>query len=57
MGIAKGTKLTDNPKNKTLKIRIDEDISFKLDYLAKKRKTSKSDIIRVGIEIQYENEQ
>lgn len=56
MGIAKGTKLTENPKNKTLKIRIDKDISEKLEFLVKKRNTSKAEIIRNGIEIQYENE-
>lgn len=56
MGIAKGTKLTENPKNKTLKIRIDEDTTKKLEFLAKKRNTSKAEIIRNGIEIQYEKE-
>lgn len=56
MGIAKGTKLTENPKNKTLKIRIDEDTTEKLEFLAKKRNTSKAEIIRNGIEIQYEKE-
>lgn len=56
MGIAKGTKLTENPKNKTLKIRIDEDVSEKLEFLAKKRNTSKAEVIRKGIEIQYEKE-
>lgn len=56
MGIAKGTKLTENPKNKTLKIRIDEDVSEKLEFLSKKRNTSKAEVIRNGIEIQYEKE-
>lgn len=54
MGISKGTKLTDNPKNKTFKIRMDEITAEKLEYLAKKDKISKADVIRKGIEIQYE---
>lgn len=56
MGIHKGTKLTDNPKNKELKVRIDESTSEKLDYLVKKQSTTKSDIVRMGIEIQYNKE-
>ncbi len=56
MGIHKGTKLTDNPKNKEVKVRIDESTSEKLDFLTKKKSVTKSDIIRIGIEIQYEKE-
>ena len=56
MGIHKGTKLTDNPKNKEIKVRIDENTSEKLDFLAKKKSKTKSDIIRLGIEIQYDKE-
>ena len=56
MGIAKGTRLTDNPKNITLKIRLDDETSNKLDFLADKKSTSRADVIRKGIEIQYEQE-
>lgn len=56
MGIHKGTRLTDNPKNKELKVRIDESTSEKLDFLIKKKSTTKSDIVRMGIEIQYDKE-
>lgn len=56
MGIRKGTKLTDNPKNKELKVRIDESTSEKLEFLAKKKSATKSDIVRMGIEIQYDKE-
>lgn len=56
MGISKGTKLTDNPKNKTIKVRLDENTSEKLEFLAKKKETTKADIIRKGIEIQYNEE-
>ncbi|MCI1958601.1 MAG: hypothetical protein LKJ25_03135 [Clostridia bacterium] len=53
MGIIKGTKLTDNPKNKTIKVRLDESTSNKLDYLSEKESMTKSDVVRKGIEIQY----
>lgn len=56
MGIHKGTKLTDNPKNKTIKVRIDDDTAEKLEYLTIKKDTTKADIIRKGIEIQYDKE-
>lgn len=56
MGIHKGTKLTNNPKNKEIKVRIDENTSEKLDFLAKKKSVTKSDIVRMGIEIQYDKE-
>lgn len=54
MGIHKGTKLTDNPKNKMIRVRMDEGTTEKLDYLSETQKTSKSEVIRKGIEIQYE---
>lgn len=57
MGIQKGTKLTNNPKNKTFKIRLDETTVEKLEYLAEKQQVSKSDIIRKGIDYQYEQKE
>lgn len=56
MGIHKGTKLTDNPKSKEVKVRIDEITSEKLDFLTKRKSATKSDIVRMGIEIQYDKE-
>lgn len=56
MGIKKGTILTDNPKDKTIKIRIDKETSEKLDFLSKKKQKSKSEIVRKGINIQYDKE-
>ena len=38
MGISKGTKLTDNPKNQTFKLRLDEKTGEKLDILSKETK-------------------
>lgn len=56
LGIHKGTKLTDTPKSNSLKFRYDDEIAKKLDYLTKKRNVSKADIIRKGIEIQFDAE-
>lgn len=56
MGITKGTKLTDNPKNTTIKVRLDKDTNEKLEFIADKRQLTKSEVIRKGIEIQFEQE-
>lgn len=56
LGISKGTKLTNNPKNLTIKIRLDEDTASKLDFLANSSNTTKSEVIRKGIEIQFEQQ-
>jgi len=55
LGIKKGTKLTDNPKNTTFKVRFDEDVTNKLETVSKEMSLSKSEVIRKGIEIQYDN--
>ncbi len=54
MGIKKGTKLTDKPKNNMLRVRVDEETLAKLDTVCDKTKKSRSEIIRNGIEEQYE---
>ena len=51
----KGTKLTDNPKDYMLRVRVDKNTLHKLDEVCKKEKTNRSNIIRNGIEIQYQN--
>lgn len=56
MGIHKGTKLTDNPKNHTLKFRYDDKTSEQLEYLVKKTGVTRSEVVRKGIEVQYEKE-
>lgn len=53
MGIHKGTKLTENPKKHTLNFRYDDETEKKLNYLSKKEKLTKAEIIRKGIDIQY----
>lgn len=51
--IKKGTKLTDNPKDKLLQVRVDNETLEKLDYTVDKMGISRSEIIRNGIEYQY----
>ncbi len=53
MGIKKGTKLTDNPKNTTFKVRLDEKTAEKLDVVSRKTNKTKSEVIRKGITEQY----
>ncbi len=50
-----GQKLTDNPKDKMIRVRMDEDTVQKLDYLVKESNSDRSKVIRNGIEIQYES--
>lgn len=49
-----GQKLTDNPKNTTVRARMDAETVKKLDCLASEQNSDRSKIIRQGIEIQYE---
>ena len=49
-----GQKLTDNPKDTTVKARMDKITLDKLDCLVNEQKSDRSKIIRQGIEIQYE---
>ncbi|MBD5146075.1 MAG: CopG family transcriptional regulator [Ruminococcus sp.] len=53
MGIKKGTKLTDNPKDKILRIRIDDKTEYELETVCQHTKMSKSEVVRKGIEKQY----
>ncbi len=53
MGIKKGTKLTDNPKDHMLRVRIDKETLEKLDAICAEVKTSRSGVVREGIEQQY----
>lgn len=48
-----GQKITDNPKNKLIQVRMDKEMVEKLDYLAAEQNSDRSKIIRQGIEIQY----
>lgn len=48
-----GQKLTDNPKDKLIQIRMDKETVGKLDSLVKEQGSNRSKVIRQGIEIQY----
>ena len=52
--VKKGQKLTDNPKNTTVRARIHKETLEKLDCLVAEQSSDRSKIIRQGIEIQYE---
>lgn len=49
-----GQKLTDNPKDVTIRARVDKSTVEKLDYLVEKESFNRSEVIRKGIDIQYE---
>ena len=51
--IKKGTKLTDTPKDYMLRVRMDKAILEKLDAICEKTDTSRSEVVRKGIEQQY----
>lgn len=48
-----GQKLTDNPKDKRIEIRMDKETVRKMDCLVSEQNSDRSKIIRQGIEIQY----
>ncbi len=48
-----GRPTSDNPKNETIKIRVDQTILNKLDTCTEKLNTTRSDIVRRGIELMY----
>lgn len=48
-----GQKLTDNPKDKLIQVRMDKETVDKLDCLVAEQNSDRSKIIRQGIEIQY----
>ena len=50
-----GQKLTDNPKDKRIDIRMDKETLNKLDSLVKEENSDRSKVVRKGIEIQYDN--
>ena len=53
MGIPKGMKLTDTPKDRTLKIRFDAETEAKLEALTSATGKTKAQVIRDGIDLQY----
>ena len=53
MGIKKGTKLTDNPKDYMLRVRITQQELNKLDKLCENNSMTRSMFIRHSINEQY----
>lgn len=53
MGIKKGTKLTDTPKDILYQIRVDEETDSKVKAVCEKEGFSKSEVIRQGIDLKY----
>ncbi|WP_405170183.1 ribbon-helix-helix domain-containing protein [Paenibacillus sp. FSL H8-0280] len=49
-----GRPKSDKPKSRTIEIRVDEEIMNKLDISAEKLNTNRSDIVRKGIEMIYD---
>ncbi len=49
-----GQRLTDNPKDKRIEIRMDKETLRKMDCLVSEQNSDRSKIIRQGIELQYE---
>lgn len=50
----KGTKLTDNPKDYMLRVRMDKEVVNKLDVICGMQNISRSEAVRNGIELQYQ---
>lgn len=50
----KGTKLTDDPKDYMLRVRMDKKTVDKLDIICKNQEISRSEVVRNGIELQYQ---
>lgn len=53
MSLKKGTRLTDNPKDTMFRVRLDKCTMEKLETCADKMNTTKSDVVRIGIEQLY----
>lgn len=49
-----GQKLTGNPKDKLIQVRMDKETVDKLDCLVAEQNSDRSKVVRQGIEIQYE---
>lgn len=55
MSPKKGQKITNAPKDTTVRSRMDSETINKLDYLVKLQGSDRSKVIRKGIEIQYDS--
>lgn len=46
---------TESPKNKLLQVRVDNETLNKLDFCANSTQTSRSDVVRKGIDKVYDD--
>lgn len=53
MGIKKGTRLTDAPKDILYQIRVDKETDRKARAVCEKEGISKSELVRQGISLKY----
>ena len=53
MPLPKGYRFTDNPKNTMLRVRLDDETVEKLNDCAESLNTSKSEVVRIGIDKVY----
>lgn len=54
MSPSKGQAIKDDPIKKLVHFRINEETMKKLNFISENCKMSKSEVIRKGIEIQYQ---
>lgn len=54
MSHTKGRPKSDNKKDTMLRVRIDDDMVEKLEFASKNLNITKSDVVRNGIEIEYQ---
>lgn len=50
-----GRPLSENPKNETLRIRVDTDTLKKIDECSEALKTTRSEVVRKGIDTIHDN--
>ena len=54
MSPVKGQKIKDDPINKLIHLRVNNETIEKLEYVSEKTGKNKSEVIRDGIDMQYE---
>lgn len=52
--VKKGSKLTDNPKDYMLRVRMDQETLKQLEECCEFEQISRSEVVRRGIKAQYE---
>ena len=54
MSPVKGQKIKDDPINKLIHLRVNNETIENLEYVSEKTGKNKSEVIRDGIDLQYE---